>query len=61
MEGKLKLPQMSKEQWWNIDELVEQDDKKHHLRCRWLELGTKLDDINSGRRESTGINVMVLV
>lgn len=28
MEEKLKLPQMSKEQWWNIDELIEQDDNK---------------------------------
>lgn len=35
MEEKLKLPQMSKEQCWNIDELIEQDDnKKHHLRSR---------------------------
>lgn len=28
MEEKLKLPQMSKEQCWNIDEHIEQDDNK---------------------------------
>lgn len=28
MGEKLKLTQMSKEQWWNIDELIEQDDNK---------------------------------
>lgn len=28
MEEKLKLSQMSKEQWWKIDELIEQDDNK---------------------------------